>query len=104
VEGLLTIGAVERHVQGADEVHAPLNGDGFLDLGAAASIRPAGDLAGWPGSFALLAPGGVGRSVVLDGVRRREDGVEVDLAGLRGADIGRAIGAAVVCGKPIYLE
>lgn len=104
VEGLLTIGAVERHVQGADDAHAPLDGDGFLDLGAAASIRPAGDLAGWPGSFVLLAPGGVGKSVVLDGLRRREDGVEIDLVGLRGADIGRAIDAAVVCGKPIYLD
>ncbi|RLK09511.1 hypothetical protein DER29_6015 [Micromonospora sp. M71_S20] len=99
----MTIGAVERHVQGADEEHTPLDGDGFLD-GAAASITLAGDLAGRPGSFVLLAPGGVGKSIVLDGLRRREDGFEVDLVGLRGADIGRAIGAAIASGKPIYLD
>ncbi|PSK66201.1 hypothetical protein B0E53_01807 [Micromonospora sp. MH33] len=99
----MTIGAVERHVQGADEEHTPLDGDGFLD-GAAASMTLAGDLAGRPGSFVLLAPGGVGKSVVLDGLRRREDGLEVDLVGLRGADIGRTIGAAIACGKPIYLD
>jgi hypothetical protein len=102
--GPLTIGAVERHVQDADEEHAPLDGDGFLDFGAASGITLAADLAGRPGSFVLLAPGGVGKSVVLDGLRRREDGFEVDLVGLRGADIGRAIGAAIESGKPIYLD
>ncbi len=100
----MTVGAVERHVQGADDVQAPLDGDGFLDLGAVASITVARDLAGRPGSFVLLAPGGVGKSVVLDDLRRREDGVEVDLVGLRGSEIGRAIGAATACGKPIYLD
>ncbi|RKN50278.1 hypothetical protein D7223_00185 [Micromonospora endolithica] len=103
-EGLLTIGVVERHVQGADEENTPLDGDGFLDASAAASITPAGDLAGRPGNFVLLAPGGVGKSVVLDGLRRQENGLEVDLVGLRGADIGRAIGAAIARGKPIYLD
>ncbi|MFD1321376.1 hypothetical protein [Micromonospora sonneratiae] len=87
-EELLTIGAVERHVLAANEEYTPLDGDGFLDLGAPASITSAGDLAGRPGSFVLLAPGGVGKSVVLDGLRRREDGFEVDLVGLRGADSG----------------
>lgn len=100
----MTIGAVERHVQGADEEHTPLDDDGFLDVAPGASITPAGNLAGRPGSFVLLAPGGVGKSVVLDGLRQREDGFEVDLVGLRGADIGQAIGAAIARGKPIYLD
>ena len=100
----MTQGAAERHVQGADEEHTPLDGDGFLDVEAGAGIMPAGDLAGWPGSFVLLAPGGVGKSVVLDDVRRREDGVEVDLVGLRGADIGQAIREVISVGRPIYLD
>lgn len=109
----MTIGAVERHVQRVDDAHPPsngddarppLDGDGFLDVGSAAGLIPAEDLAGRPGSFVLLAPGGVGKSDVLDGLRRREDGIEVDLIGLRGAEIGRAIGAAIVFGKPVYLD
>lgn len=100
----MTFGAVERHVQGADEEYAPLDSDGFLDVGVATGITPVGDLAGRPGGFVLLAPGGVGKSVVLDDLRRREDGFEVDLVGLRGADVGRAVGAAVASGKPIYLD
>jgi hypothetical protein len=103
-EGLLVIGAVERHVQGADEEHAPMDGDGFLDLGAATGIVSTGDLVGRPGSFVLLAPGGVGKSVVLDELRRREDGVAVDLVGLRGGDIGRAVNEAIASRKPIYLD
>lgn len=100
-EGPLIIDAVERHVQGAEEEHAPLDADGFLDLGAATGVMPVGDLAGWPGSFVLLAPGGVGKSVVLDDLRRRENGCEVDLVGLRGTEIGQRIGMAIaVCWKP----
>lgn len=101
---LLIIGAVERHVQGADDEHAPMDGGGFLDLGAATGITPAGDLARRPGSFVLLAPGGAGKSVVLEELRRREDGFQVDLVGLRGVDVGRVVGAAVASGKPIYLD
>jgi hypothetical protein len=100
----LTVGAVERYVQNANEEHAPLDGDGFLDLAAAIDVRPAGGLAGQPGSFVLLAPGGVGKSVVLEDLRRQEDGFAIDLVGLRGADIGREIGAAVASGKQVYLD
>ncbi|WP_432973586.1 hypothetical protein [Dactylosporangium sp. CA-233914] len=100
----MIIGEIERHVQGADQEHAPLDRDGFLDLDAAAGIMSAGDLAGRPGSFVLLAPGGVGKSVVLDELRRREDGLNVDLVGLRGAEVSRAIGDALAFGKPIYLD
>lgn len=103
--GLLIIGAIERHVQGADdEKRAPVDGGGFLDIGAATGITPAGDLAGRPGNFVLLAPGGVGKSVVLEELRRREDGIQVDLVGLRSIDVGRVVGAAVASGKPIYLD
>jgi hypothetical protein len=100
----LIIGAVERHVQGADEEHVPLDGDGFLDLDMATGMTPAADLAGRSKSFVLLAPGGVGKSVVLDDLRRREDGFEVDLIGLRGVDIGQAVRTAIASGKPIYFD
>ncbi|WP_211589033.1 hypothetical protein [Allorhizocola rhizosphaerae] len=100
----MAIDPVERHVQSADEEHAPLDRDGFLDIGAATGITSASDLARRPGSIVLLAPGGVGKSEVLKDLRRREDGVEVDLVGLRGAEVGRAVSAAIATGKPIHLD
>ncbi|WBC04257.1 hypothetical protein [Micromonospora sp. WMMA1976] len=100
----MTQGVAERHVQGTDEEHTPLDDDGFLDIGAAIGITPAGELAGRPGSFVLLGPGGVGKSVALDDLRRREDGVQVDLVGLRGADVGQAIREVISLGRPIYLD
>ncbi|MDQ1250160.1 MAG: hypothetical protein QG597_4539 [Actinomycetota bacterium] len=104
-EGLLIIGAVERQVQGADdEEPVPVDGDGFLDIGTTTGITPVCDLAGRPGSFVLLAPGGVGKSVVLQELRRWEDGLLVDLIGLHGVEVGRVVGAAVASGKPIYLD
>jgi hypothetical protein len=84
-EGMpLIIGGVDRHVEGADEKHAALDGNGFLDLAATTGTTPAADLAGWSASFVLLAAGGVGKSVVLDDLRRLEDGCPVELVGLRG--------------------
>ncbi|GAA1503752.1 hypothetical protein GCM10009827_016120 [Dactylosporangium maewongense] len=103
--GPLTIDAVQRHVQGADdENQAPLDGDGFLDPGAVTGVVSVRELVGRSESFVLLAPGGAGKSAVLDDLRQLEDGVEIDLVGLRGAEIGREVNAAVALGRPIYLD
>jgi hypothetical protein len=101
---LLTIATIERHVKSADAEHEPLDGFGFLDLASASGAVPITDFAGRSSSFVLLAAGGVGKSEVLDDLRRREDGFEVELVGLRGADVGRSIAAGVASGRPVYLD
>lgn len=100
--------AVERHVQPVrpadEEQPSLLDGDGFLDLDSATDLMSAANLAGWPKSFVLIGPGGVGKSEVLGELRRLENGFEVDLVGQRGADISAAVRAGVVSGRPVYLD
>jgi hypothetical protein len=110
-EGLLIIGAVERRVQvvddkrtSVDDEYAPVDDDGFLDLSKATDTTRVSDLAERPESFVLLAPGGAGKSVVLEEIRRREHGFKVDLVGFRGTEIGRTVADAIASGKPIFID
>jgi hypothetical protein len=103
---------MDRHVLPVDRP-AVLDESGFLDvslpgtrwLGPADRPRPVADLAGQPGNFVLLAPGGAGKSTVLHGLRGREPGaVNVDLVVLDKAEIRRELRDAIAAGGPVYLD
>jgi hypothetical protein len=101
---LWVIGAVERYVQATKEETAPTDRDGFLGLGRASGATPVSRLVWQSRSFVLLAPGGAGKTVVLNDLRQQEDGVEVDLVGLTGPEIRQEIDAALATGKPIFID
>lgn len=105
----MSTSTVDRHVQRVaggntppDDV--PLDPNGFLDLAAGTGIASVTALVGSAESFVLLASGGVGKSRVLEELRRREDGCAVDLVARDRAEIGRVVADAVATGRPVYID
>ncbi len=105
---LATDGSVERYVL-AVSGEPPLDPSGFLtvDMRARsrfADPRPATGLAGLR-SFALLAPGGAGKTTALDSLRGVEpDATHIDLAIWNKGDMHVHLHDAMDKGAPIYLD
>ncbi|MDS0134661.1 MULTISPECIES: hypothetical protein [unclassified Amycolatopsis] len=100
---------VRRSTEGVDGV---LDEDGFLQVPIAETFRwyggpqpiPVVGLAG-SGSFVLLAPGGAGKTTVLNALRSSEPAATVvDLSLHDRSGMHRELAAAVDLGRPVYLD
>jgi hypothetical protein len=102
---------LDRYVLPIDKP-VPLDADGFLDVSprawqpdARAVPRPAGALTDPGSSFGLLAPGGVGKTTVLDALRQNElEATDIDLRVLDKTGINEALSSAIARGHPVYLD
>jgi hypothetical protein len=90
-----------------------LDSDGFLELPtsegswfhAGAAPIPVTDLVGSSGGYVLLAPGGVGKTTVLNELKRLEPAaVAVDLGLFDKSGMHRALAEALDRGAPVYLD
>jgi hypothetical protein len=102
--------ALDRYVLPIDKP-VPLDAGGFLDLSPRARQpdpravpRPAAALTDLGSSFVLLAPGGVGKTTVLEALRRSEpEATDIDLRVLDKTDVNEALSSAIARGHPVYL-
>src|SRR6266536_4958025 len=101
---------------GAVGVEVVLDRQGFLDLvpetwswfGGGARPIPVTELVALGNgamSFVLLAPGGVGKTTVLEALRELEsNGVMVDLRLFDKSGMHLQLAAAIECGGPVYVD